>query len=101
MILTQPEADPVALVQSALEQLISRHDLKGDKVAVSVPGNLGLSKFIKLPPIEAKKIPDIVKYEARQQIPFPLEQVVWVPPLPGRWFIMVLERWLTPPASFC
>jgi type IV pilus assembly protein PilM len=77
MILTQPEADPVALVQSALEQLISRHDLKGDKVAVSVPGNLGLSKFIKLPPIEAKKIPDIVKYEARQQIPFPLEQVVW------------------------
>jgi type IV pilus assembly protein PilM len=42
-----------------------------------VPGNLGLSKFIKLPPIESKKIPDIVKYEARQQIPFPLEQVVW------------------------
>ncbi|MFM9025019.1 MAG: type IV pilus assembly protein PilM, partial [Planctomycetaceae bacterium] len=37
----------------------------------------GLTKFIKLPPIEAKKIPDIVKYEARQQIPFPLEQVVW------------------------
>ena len=77
MILTQPEADPIELVQSALEQLISRHDMKGDKVAVSVPGNLGLSKFIKLPPIEAKKIPDIVKYEARQQIPFPLEQVVW------------------------
>jgi len=76
-IRTQPEADPIELVQAALEQLISRHDLKGDKVAVSVPGNLGLSKFIKLPPIEAKKIPDIVKYEARQQIPFPLEQVVW------------------------
>ncbi|RFC48905.1 MAG: hypothetical protein DVB22_002779 [Verrucomicrobia bacterium] len=31
----------------------------------------------------------------------PLEQVVWVPPLPGRWFIMVLDRWLTPPANFC
>jgi type IV pilus assembly protein PilM len=76
-ILTQPEADPVELIQAALEQLISRHDLTGDTVAVSVPGNLGLSKFIKLPPIESKKIPDIVKYEARQQIPFPLEQVVW------------------------
>ena len=77
MILTQPEADPVELVQSALEQLISRHDLTGDSVAVSVPGNQGLAKFIKLPPVESKKIPDIVKYEARQQIPFPLEQVVW------------------------
>jgi len=77
MILTQAEADPVEIVRSALEQFIGRHDLKGDMVAVSVPGSLGLSKFIKLPPIETKKIPDIVKYEARQQIPFPLEQVVW------------------------
>ena len=77
LILTQPEANPIELVQSALEQLMSRHDLRDDKVAVSVPGNFGLSKFIKLPPIEAKKISDIVKYEARQQIPFPLEQVVW------------------------
>lgn len=77
MILTQAEADPVEIIRSTLEQFIGRHDLSGDRVAVSVPGNLGLSKFIKLPPIETKKIPDIVKYEARQQIPFPLDQVVW------------------------
>ncbi len=77
MILTQPEADPVELVRQALLEFKSRQPLRGDKVAVSVPGQAGLSKFIKLPPIEAKKIPDIVRYEARQQIPFPLEQVVW------------------------
>ncbi|MFN9960283.1 MAG: type IV pilus biogenesis protein PilM, partial [bacterium] len=77
MILTQPEADPVELVRAALVEFMGRNDLSGDRVAVAVPGQSGLSKFIKLPPIEAKKIPDIVKYEARQQIPFPLEQVVW------------------------
>ena len=77
MLLTQPEADAPELIRAALEELLSRHDLKNDTVAVAVPGHLGLSKFIKLPPIEAKKIPDIVKYEARQQIPFPLDQVVW------------------------
>ena len=77
MLLTQPEADPVELVRAALQEFLGRNDLKGDRVAVSVPGQSGLAKFIKLPPIEAKKIPDIVKYEARQQIPFPLEQVVW------------------------
>ncbi|MEI6238999.1 MAG: type IV pilus assembly protein PilM [Planctomycetia bacterium] len=77
MLLTQPEADPVELVRAALQEFLSRNELKGDRVAVSVPGQSGLAKFIKLPPIEAKKIPDIVKYEARQQIPFPLEQVVW------------------------
>ncbi len=44
---------------------------------MSVSGQSGLARFIKLPPVESKKIPDIVKYEARQQIPFPLEDVVW------------------------
>ena len=77
MLLTQPEADPVELVRGALQEFLGRNQLKGDRVAVSVPGQTGLTKFIKLPPIEAKKIPDIVKYEARQQIPFPLEQDVW------------------------
>ncbi len=77
MLLSQPEADPVELVRAALEEFAGRNELAGDRVALSVPGQLGLSKFIKLPPIEAKKIPDIVKYEARQQIPFPLEQVIW------------------------
>jgi type IV pilus assembly protein PilM len=77
MLLSQPEADATELVRQALEEFTGRNDLRGDRVAVSVPGQLGLSKFIKLPPIEVKKIPDIVKYEARQQIPFPLEQVVW------------------------
>jgi type IV pilus assembly protein PilM len=35
------------------------------------------SRFIKLPPVEKKRIPDIVKFEARQQIPFALEEVIW------------------------
>ena len=77
MMLSQPEADPQALIEAALEEFLSRNDLTGDRVAVSAAGQSGLAKFIKLPPVEAKKIPDIVKYEASQQIPFPLDQVVW------------------------
>lgn len=76
-MLSQPEADPVELVRAALTEFAGRNSLAGDKIVVSAPGQAGLSKFIKLPPVEAKKIPDIVKYEAGQQIPFPLDQVVW------------------------
>ncbi len=76
-ILTQPEADAVELVRDALQQFLSRNDVSNDRVAISVAGQNGLARFIKLPPVEAKKIPDIVKYEARQQIPFALEDVVW------------------------
>jgi type IV pilus assembly protein PilM len=76
-MLSQPDANPAELIKEALETFLSRNSVKGDRVAISVSGQSGLSRFIKLPPVEAKKIPDIVKYEAKQQIPFQLEDVVW------------------------
>lgn len=76
-ILTQPGAEPAELIQDALKQFLSRNSVRGDRVAISVAGQNGLARFIKLPPVETKKIPDIVRYEARQQIPFDLQDVVW------------------------
>src|SRR5687767_10963564 len=76
-ILSQPDADPDQLTREALEQFLSRNTLKGDTVVISVPGQSGLARFVKLPPVEEKKIADIVRFEAKQQIPFPLEEVVW------------------------
>src|SRR5262245_38695346 len=75
-ILSQPDADPDQLKREALEQFLSRNHLKGDIVAISVPGQSGLARFVKLPPVEEKKIGDIVRFEAKQQIPFPLDEVV-------------------------
>ena len=76
-ILSQPEADPEELVRQALEQFLSRNEVLGDSVAISVPGQAGLSRFFKPPPVDAKTLPDIVKYEVKQQIPFPIEDVIW------------------------
>src|SRR4051794_5836090 len=76
-ILSQPDADPDQLTREALEKFLSRNNIKGDLVAIAVPGQSGLARFVKLPPVEEKKIGDIVRFEAKQQIPFPLEEVVW------------------------
>src|SRR4051812_20034602 len=76
-ILSQPDADPDQLTREALEQFLSRNSLRGDMVVISVPGQSGLARFVKLPPVEEKKIADIVRFEAKQQIPFPLDEVVW------------------------
>lgn len=76
-ILSQPGSDPAELIKDALKQFLSRNVVVGDRVAISVSGQAGLARFIKLPPVETKKIPDIVRYEARQQIPFDLNDVVW------------------------
>jgi type IV pilus assembly protein PilM len=76
-ILSQPDADPDQLTREALDKFLERNSLRGDVVAISVPGQSGLARFVKLPPVEEKKIADIVKFEAKQQIPFNLDEVVW------------------------
>jgi type IV pilus assembly protein PilM len=66
-----------SLVQSALANFVQRHVSKGGVVGVSVSGVSSFARFIKLPPVEPKKIPEIVRFEAIQQIPFPLDDVEW------------------------
>jgi type IV pilus assembly protein PilM len=61
----------------AVDRLVEKHPFGRDAVVVSVPGRSVFIKFIKLPPVEKKRIPEIVKYESRQQIPFPIEEVIW------------------------
>ena len=76
-LLSQPDAIPEELIPQALEKFLSRNDVSGDAVAISVPGQSALTRFIQLPPVESGKVAEIVKYEARQQIPFALEDVHW------------------------
>jgi type IV pilus assembly protein PilM len=66
-----------SLVQAALAQFVQRHPDRKGICGVSVSGSNSLARFIKLPPVEPKKIPDIVRFEAIQQIPFPLDDVEW------------------------
>src|SRR5580658_8116444 len=76
-ILSQPDADPDALIREALDKFLSRNQVKLDEVAIGIAGQSGLARFVKLPPVEEKKISEIVKFEAKQQIPFNLDEVVW------------------------
>src|SRR5260370_26933326 len=76
-ILSQPDANPEELIALALDTFLSRNALKGDGVAIGVPGQTALARFIQLPPVEASKVGEIVKYKAPQQIPLPLEKAIW------------------------
>lgn len=76
-ILSQPDAIPQDLIAQSVETFMSRNKVGNDLVAISVPGQTSLAKFIKLPPVEPSKVAEIVRYEAKQQIPFALEEVIW------------------------
>lgn len=77
-VLSTPESDHDALVTAALTHFAQTHQEKlKDPIVISLPGHAAFARFAKLPPVEPKKIPDIVKFEAVQQIPFPIEEVEW------------------------
>lgn len=76
-VLSEPDVDASDAKRVALGRLVNEYDLSGATIAVSVPGHSAFARFAKLPPVEQKKVPQIVKFEAVQQIPFPLEDVEW------------------------
>ncbi|MEM7165087.1 MAG: type IV pilus assembly protein PilM [Planctomycetota bacterium] len=62
--------------KEALETFASRNTINCPIVA-SHPGHSAFSRFIQLPPVDPKKLEEMVGYEAQQQIPFPIDEVVW------------------------
>ena len=76
-VLTTPDLNIDEAIQVNLDQLMAAHDMSKSSVVISVPGHMAFARFAKLPPVEPKKIPYIVEFEAKQQIPFPIEQVEW------------------------
>lgn len=64
-------------VKEALKTFLAKHKIGGDTVLVALPGLHAFSRFIKLPPVDAKKIGMMVRMEAQQQIPFPIAEVNW------------------------
>ncbi len=75
--LSTPDLDVDEMIRLTLGQLVSQKNLEKDLLVMSVEGRSSLPRFAKLPPVEPKKIPDIIKFEAAQQIPFPIEEVEW------------------------
>ena len=76
-VLSTPDIDIAEVTRLSLGQFISEKNLEGEQLVISVPGHLAFARFAKLPPVEPKALPDIVKFEAVQQIPFPIEEVEW------------------------
>lgn len=75
----EKDAGPtLSFAPSPLHQLLDEHEIGSkDRVAMGLPGRLVISRFIRLPPVHPKRLPDIVRYEADQLIPFPLDEVEW------------------------
>jgi len=71
------DATREAVILKALQETLLEKDIKARNVNVCLPGFHVFSKFVKLPPVDATKVTQIIQYEAQQNVPFPLAEVVW------------------------
>ena len=71
------EGTRAGVILKALQKLIVERGVKAKAVNVCAPGFQVFSKFVKLPAEVGSKVEQIIQYEAQQNVPFPLEEVVW------------------------
>ena len=77
-----PAGDPAARarreqVAIVLRDMMDELQIKRDRVNYAVPAQSVFARFVKLPAVNEEKIDKIVSFEAQQNVPFPIEEVVW------------------------
>src|SRR5215831_20949990 len=65
------------VLRKAIQELFTEKGFGSRKANVCAPGFHVFSKFVKLPPVDTSKVTQIIQYEAQQNVPFPLAEVVW------------------------
>ena len=88
---SQNGTDAGDATKEALSIFRSRNEVR-DPLVVCHPGQGTFSRFIKVPAFDDKKVQDMVQYEASQQIPFPLDEVIWDYHMVDREYLSGEER---------
>lgn len=71
------EASREMQIRVALKDIVERLHIAKSKVRYTVSAQAAFMRFVKLPPIQDDNIEQLVTFEARQHVPFPLNEVVW------------------------
>jgi type IV pilus assembly protein PilM len=71
------EENRKALVVSTIRNALREKSIRTTPVIFSVSGQSVFTRFVKLPPVEESKVVQIIQYEAQQNVPFPIDEVIW------------------------
>ncbi len=66
-----------ALVVSTIRSAVRERNIRSAPVIFSVSGQSVFTRFVKLPPVDESKVVQIIQYEAQQNVPFPIDEVIW------------------------
>jgi len=64
-------------ISHALEKALALQKINTDHICIALPGQSILTRYIEILEVSKDKIEQTIKYEAQQQIPFSLDEVIW------------------------
>src|SRR5687768_11845080 len=70
------EAQKAQYVARKLTELLKRNNIRSKNAVFSVPGQSVFVRRRKLPKAAEERMAQMIRFEARQQIPFPLDQTI-------------------------
>ena len=78
-VVSENPTDPLrhGQITNALREMLAELGIKSAKVNYAVPSQSVFTRFVKLPAVEEEKIERIIAFEAQQNVPFPISEVVW------------------------
>ena len=78
-ILSDPSAEAARLPQTrlAISEMKDALKLRNAPVNYAISGQNIFARFVKLPTVAEDKIDQIIGFEAQQNVPFPIEEVIW------------------------
>src|SRR5262249_16216879 len=62
---------------AAVREMMHEMQIPRCPVNYALPAQSVFARFVKLPPLVQEKLDKIVSFEAQQNVPFPLDEVVW------------------------
>ena len=78
-LLADPAVDSTRLAQAKISigELVAARGLKNAKINYAVSAQSVFTRFVKLPSVGEEQVEQIVGFEAQQNVPFPIDEVVW------------------------
>src|SRR6266446_3847278 len=64
-------------ISTTLREMMAELQIRHEAVNYAVPAQSVFARFVKLPAVEEEKIERIIAFEAQQNVPFPIAEVVW------------------------
>jgi len=71
------DTDRLAFIVTAIRDVMREQQMRPAPMLMTVSGQAVFPRFVKLPPVGRDKLAQIIQYEAEQNVPFPMDEVVW------------------------